>query len=206
MDAVWQWISDNKEWLFSGVGVYAVIELGRFGRRRWRESQTAVIGQEEQPSHAKVPGSPLRSRLPGFLLRLRYKPDDLERLVIIGLRDNAPGSVNLGNPIPSVDLYFQVTNLSPIDLVLDRALVDVWFGQPTFTAALLHRYSVPAGQITQGIHVRYMLADNQKSYIQAFDTAEPRGSRGRFYIYITAYFESKLGRFMVQKAIERDRL
>jgi hypothetical protein len=125
---------------------------------------------------------------------------------VIALRDNAPGSVNLGNPIPSVDLYFQVTNLSPIDLVLDRALVDVWFGQPTFTAALLHRYSVPAGEITKGIHVRHMLADNQKAYIEAFEGATPRGSTGRFHVYITAYFESKLGRFFVQSSIERDRL
>ncbi len=101
-------------------------------------------------------------------------------------------------------LFFQITNLSPIDLVLDRALVDVWFGQPTFSVALLHRYSVPAGEITHGIHIRYMLADNQKAQIQAFDAAP--GSKAGFHIYISAYFESKLGRFLVYRSIERDRL
>jgi len=51
-----------------------------------------------------------------------------------------------------------------------------------------------------------MLADNQKAYIEAFEGATPRGSKGRFHVYITAYFESKLGRFFVQSSIERDRL
>jgi len=206
MNAVWQWIGANKEWLFSGAGVYAVIEVIRFGHRRWQGSQGTAVADKEQPlSRAQVPGSPLRSRLPGVLLRLRYKPDDIQRLVIIGLRDNAPGNLYLGNAIPSADLYFQITNLSPIDLVLDRALVDVWFGQPTFTVALLHRYSVPAGEITTGIHVRQMLSESQKAFIQAFEAAT-KGSMGQFHVYITAYFESKLGRFFVQTAINRDRL
>ena len=90
-------------------------------------------------------------------------------------------------------------------MVLDRALVDVWFNQPTFTAFLLHRYSVPAGEITQGIHVRQMLTEAQKAYIQAFEDAA-RGTRGQFHVYITAYFESKLGRFFVESSINRDRL
>lgn len=140
--------------------------------------------------------------MPGVILRLIYKPDDIQRRVIIGLRENVPAALYLGNPVPSIDLYFQITNLSPIDLVLDRALVDVWWGQPTFTVALLHRYSVPAGEITQGIHVRHMLAENQKAYIEAFNAAPG----GRFHVFITAYFESKLGRLSVQQSIERDRL
>jgi hypothetical protein len=208
MGSAVNWISANAQWLFSGVGVLVLTTafvILRSGYRRWRESRAGVSDAQEQLSHAQVGRRPLQSRLPGVLLRVLHKPDDIRQQVVIGLRDNAPGALYLGNPIPSVDLYFQITNLSPIDLVLDRALVDVWFGQPTFTVALLHRYSVPAGEITTGIHVRQMLSENQKAYIQAFEAAT-RGSVGQFHVYITAYFESKLGRFFVQTAINRDRL
>jgi hypothetical protein len=199
------WVVNNRQWLFSGAGLAVVALILRFGYTRWRESRTAgAEDAQEQLSHAQVRLRPLQSRLPGVLLRVLYKPDDIRQQVVIGLRDNAPGTLYLGNPIPSVDLYFQITNLSPIDLVLDRALVDVWFGQPTFTVALLHRYSVPAGEITTGIHVRQMLSENQKAYIQAFEAAAH--GMGQFHVYITAYFESKLGRFFVQTAINRDRL
>jgi len=205
MAPVWKWILDNASWLFSGAGVVVVGAILRAGYRRWQESRTGAAEAEQQLSRSQVAGRPFQSRLPGVLLRLLYKPADIEKRVVITLRDNAAGTLYLGNAIPSVDLYFQITNLSPIDLVLDRALVDVWFGQPTFTVALLHRYSVPAGEITTGIHVRHMLSENQKAYIQAFEAAT-RGSAGQFHVYITAYFESKLGRFFLQTAIDRDRL
>ncbi len=205
MSAIWSWIVSNAAVLFSGVGVAVVGAILRFGYRRWLEYRTGAVEVQKELHHARVTRRSFQSRLPRVLLRVLYKPSDIESQVVIKLRDDAPGSINLGNPIPYVDLYFQITNLSPIDLVLDRALVDVWFGQPAFTAALLHRYRVPAGEITTGIHVRQMISDNQKAYIADFEAA-PRGSRGRFHVYITAYFDSKLGRFFVQSSIERDRL
>ncbi len=197
------WIIANGQWLFSGIGV-AVLSLAGVliakGYNRWREGRTPADGLSYQ--HVRTPL--FQSRLPAVVLRMLYKPDDIRTRVKIELRSNAPGSVSLGSQLPYVDLYFQVTNLSPVDLVLDRALVDVWFGQPTFTTFLLHRYDVPAGEITEGIHVRHVLADNQKAHIEGFNDAQ--GTRGQLHIYITAYFESKLGRFFVQASIDRDRL
>lgn len=205
MESIVNWIIDNRQWLFSGAGLVVLGAVLRFGYRRWREFRNAdATDAQQQPSHTQVARRSLQNRLPGIILRVFYKPDDIQKRVIIGLRDNMPVSLYLGNPVPSVDLYFQITNLSPIDLVLDRALVDVWFGQPTFTVALLHRYSVPAGEITQGIQVRHMLAENQKAHIETFSAAP--GTTGQFHLFITAYFESKLGRFLVQHSIVRDRL
>jgi len=95
-----QWLRDNIPWLFSGAGLALVTAIFRYGYRRWRESRTSLQDAHQQISHAQVAGRPLRSRLPGFALRLLYKPDDIRKLVVIGLRDNAPGSVNLGQSIP----------------------------------------------------------------------------------------------------------
>lgn len=198
------WLLNNKEWLFSGLGI-TLIGVLRAGYVRWRETRRVLpLDARYQTSHKEVRPRPLASRLPGFVSRLLFNPEAVRSRVKIALRDNAPGNVYLNSPVPSVELYFQVTNLSSVDLILDRMLVDVWFGQPTFSTALLHRYSVPAGEITEGLHVRQALAENQKAYITAFEAAQ--GNAGSMHIYVTAYFESALGRFFVQQSIERQRL
>jgi hypothetical protein len=133
-----------------------------------------------------------------------YKPDTVKSQVHIALRDNAPATISLTSPVPYVELYFQLTNLSAIDLVLDRMLVDVWFGQPTFEAAFLERYVIPAGDISDGIRVRHTLTESQKAYIAAFEAS--RGASGAVRIYIIAYFESKLGRVSVRQTVERGNL
>jgi hypothetical protein len=153
-----------------------------------------------------VAGSrPLTSKLPGFLLRALYKPEAIESKVKLGLRSDAPASVYLSTgQIPYVELYFEVTNLAPIDLVLDRMLVEVWFGQPTFSTVFLRRQVIPAGDITDGLTVRQTLSSSQKAQIEAFQTSGVNA--GAVHIYVTAYFESKLGRLSIQRSIERARL
>jgi hypothetical protein len=79
--------------------------------------------------------------------------------------------------------------------------VDMWFGQPTFETAFPDRYVILAGDISDGIRVRQTLADSQKAYIAAFEA-----SRGSVRIYITAYFESKLGRSSIRQTVERGNL
>lgn len=198
----------NREWLFSGLGISVILlawALARWGYSRWRErprEELTRLGTEL--SYKQVRARPFPMRLPTFVLRALYKPDTVKSQVHIALRDNVPDTVSLSSPVPSVKLYFQVTNLSAIDLVLDRMLVEVWFGQPTFEATSLHRYVIPAGEITDGIHVRQTLADNQKACIAAFEAS--RGPAGSVRIYITAYFESKLGRFSIRQTVERGTL
>lgn len=133
-----------------------------------------------------------------------HNPEGVQRKVKLGLRGENPGTVTLSAPIPSVDLYFEITNLSPIELVLDRLLIEVWFGQPTFSTALLHRYVIPAGEVTDGISVRQPLTESQKAQITAFEAAN--GSYGTIHIYMHAYFESKLGRIDVRQTVDRRKL
>lgn len=198
------WIDDNKQWLFSGLGVTALSAMGylvRYGYQKWRESQDA---DSRNLTHARIGPRRLESRFPGPILRAMYSPERAKEWVKIALRENAPGEIYLNNLPPFIDLYFQITNLGPVDLVLDRAVIEVWFSQPTFSAAILNRYKIPAGEITDGIHLRQMLADNQKAQIESFTQASQKG--GRLHINITAYFESKLGRFSAHRSIERDKL
>jgi hypothetical protein len=142
--------------------------------------------------------------LPAFLLRSFIKPVTIASRVRLDLRGNTPISLSLSSEVPHIDMYFDITNLSRFDLVLDRMIVDVWFGQPTFTASILKRYLIPGGEITKDIYLRHMLTSEQRSQIQRFD--KPAESQGQIYIRLTAYLESPLGVMEVAKDIERNKV
>ena len=197
------WLWANRTWLFSGAGLAVLASawgIAKYGYHRWREARGARQSTDlYQVDYLEVARAPRRSSLPAFIRRAVIKPDDVSNRIHIALREEGGLHVSLGSEIPCVDLYFQVTNLSTLDLILDRLLVDVWFGQPTFQAALLDRYVVPAGEITKGMHIRQMLADNQRKQVEA-----RRADRSRIIVNVVAYFESDVGRLVVRKTIERE--
>lgn len=196
------WFFANYAWLFSGAGLAAlgaVWGIAKYGYHRWRETRLARESMDLRlVDYAQVNRAPRRSWLPAFIRRAITKPEDVSSRIHIGLREEGGLHVSLGSEIPCIELYFQVTNLSTLDLILDRLLVDVWFGQPTLQAAVLDRYVIPAGEITKGMHLRHMLADNQRKQVEA-RTAD----RSRITISVVAYFESEVGRVVVRKTIER---
>ena len=153
------------------------------------------------PTRQEVKPRGALARLPPFVLRMLLKPEAVASKIDIDLRGENPIDLSLNAEVPHLDLYFQITNLSPLDLILDRLLAEVWFGQPTFTTAVLRRCDVPAGQITRGIHLRYQLSSAQRSQIKQFLQSE--GQRGAIHIYITAYFQSRAGLLEIYKSIDR---
>jgi hypothetical protein len=74
---------------------------------------------------------------PSFLLRLMLKPASLAKKIRIRLQGNRPINPNLDIEVPNIDLYFDITNLTNFNLVLDRLLIELWFGQPTLNGAVL---------------------------------------------------------------------
>jgi len=204
-----RWITENKAWLFSGLGL-AVLGSAwwalKFGYSHWRErrvlSTNAAVGIERRPiQYERVMRKRIVDRLPSFILRAALKPERVVSQIHIALRGDTPIGLSLNNEVPHIDLYFEITNLSPLDLVLDRMLVELWFGQPTFSSAILRRYVVPSGEITKNIYLRSVLNSEQRSQIQSFE--RPDHSRGAIHIYLTAYFESAVGRVEVTQNIER---
>jgi hypothetical protein len=143
----------------------------------------------------------LIDKLPSFVVRAFLKPERVASQINIDLRGNTPIGLSLNAEVPHLEMFFDVTNLSQLDLVLDRMLVEVWFGQPTFTSAVLRRYLLPGGEITRNIYLRYALTSGQRLQIENFEKADQ--GRGFIHIRLTAYFESTLGRIEVARDIER---
>ncbi len=201
-----RWIAGNKDWLFSGGGVVLLVAVGgllKSGYNQWKQRREVA---ESNPGGRRVQyetimGKGVVDKLPAFLLRPLVKPSQLASKVKIELRADTPIGLNLNTEVPHIEMYFEITNLSQFDLVLDRMLVEVWFGQPTFTAAILRRYLVPGGEITRNVYLRQALNSNQRDQINGF--SDPDHNRGFIHILLTAYLESSLGRIEVARNIER---
>jgi len=207
-----EWILNNKEWLFSGLGLAvlgAVWGLLRYGYNRWTEGKAAILEPAPVPPRIRPTYDALRTGgsmgwLPTFLLRMTLRPEKVAAKIHIDLRGENPIDLSLNSEVPNVSVYFEITNLSPLDLTLDRLLVEIWFGQPTLVATLLRRYTLPAGQITKNVFLRHMLSNAQRSQIQDFMNSG--GTRGQIHIYLTAYLESRVGRIEIERNIERQKL
>ncbi|MEA3344835.1 MAG: hypothetical protein U9Q78_01080 [Chloroflexota bacterium] len=133
----------------------------------------------------------LMSTIPRILLRIFYPPKKIAGQVRIDLRGEKPISPSLGSSIPRLDLYFEITNLSNLDLTLDRMLLDLWFGQPLLNGAILRRHPIPARSTTQDIHFRSDLTTKQIQQIEPYLRESPPS--GSITLGALAYFESKVG-------------
>lgn len=201
------WIIKNKEWLFSGIGItfiIAIIWIVQKGYARWKykifSGEFSQKTSNNKIQHERVGSKSIISYLPAFLLRIFLKPEKIIKQVHLELRSENPISINLSSEVPSIELFFNVTNISPLDFILDRLLIEMWFGQPTFHQSVLKRYYIPAREITKNIYFRYELASTQVNQIRKFIENDKRGS---IHIYLTAYLESKVGVIEIQNNIER---
>jgi len=142
--------------------------------------------------------------LPRFVLRRLFPPNKVSKEIRIELKGESPLQVQLDAKPPRIELYFAVTNLSHFDLVLDRFLFDLWFGQPTLTGSVLRRVPIASRAAARDLYCRLPLSSGQVAQIQEF-IAKP-GAMGGIHLYATAYFESKIGVLEVEERIERNKI
>jgi hypothetical protein len=138
--------------------------------------------------------------LPRFLASRVTSSEKIASQIEIDLRRVNPIDISFGRDIPRIDLYFRISNLSPINLVLDRLLIDLWVRQPTFRGAILERYEVPKRSSREDIHFIYHLTTAQQEQIR-------RQVNGQLLsvpitIYVKGYFDSKVGLVQVEKRLE----
>lgn len=84
--------------------------------------------------------------LPKFILRWRFTPEKLAGLVHVDLRPRGDATtLNLGE-VASFELWLQVINLSPFEIVLDRADFNFRCG-PVLQARYTRRQKIAPGEI-----------------------------------------------------------
>jgi hypothetical protein len=143
--------------------------------------------------------------LPGFILKLFFRPARIAKYISIELEGESPISLALNQPIPHVDLWFRLTNHSHVGLELDRLIVDVWFGQPTLIATQLRPTLIPTHKTTVIPFIRAFISAEQKAQIEHW-VADPSSFGNRLTFYVTASMHSKVGNILLEKTIERHKI
>ena len=62
MNEVLDWLRDNREWVFSGVGVAAILLLIRIGKYIWRHRRPPKVQPDPEPSLVGWKGVDARGR------------------------------------------------------------------------------------------------------------------------------------------------
>ena len=140
--------------------------------------------------------------MPSLLLKIFLKPEKLAAQVLIRLREERPIVLALTSEVRYLDLYLDITNHSPLLLTLDRLLIDMWFGQPTFTGAVLRRARIRPRETSFSVFHREFLTTGQRDQIDRFLASKE--AKGRLMIHLTAYLDSKIGVIEVRRDVDRE--
>lgn len=141
---------------------------------------------------------------PGFLTRILLPPRKQASRIILDLRSDAPVNCILDGRVPRLDLWFAITNHTPLRITLDRLIAEVWFGQPTFERALLIRHLVPPNSTVTDLLMRCELSAGQAAQIAPY--AQTPAPAPPITFHLTAYFHTKIGLLEVETRIERRKL
>jgi hypothetical protein len=143
--------------------------------------------------------------LPRWLTRWLLPQTRIAEQVEIDLRRSNPINISLNSEVPCLDAWFRVSNLSPVNLILDRMLIELWVGQPTLRGAILDRIEVPRRTIRENINFWQALTTSQQAQIR-----RQTDQKGILTVSVTidvrAHFESRVGWVFVAKRLEHSKL
>lgn len=142
--------------------------------------------------------------LPRWLISYFIPPQKIADQVNIDLRSNNPIDISFGSDVPNIQIYFEISNMSLFNLVLDRLLIDVWIGQPALHGAILERYDVPKRSIKSGVHFIEQLSSPQQEQIKKHVSNNILSVPVKFHV--KAYFESKIGLIYAEKRFEHSNI
>jgi hypothetical protein len=138
--------------------------------------------------------------VPKWLARCFISSQKIANQIEIDLRRITPINISFGTDIPSLTLYFRISNLSHVDLVLDRLLINLWVGQPTLQGAILVRYDVPKRSSREDVYFNTQLTVPQQEQIRKHVNGQVLSVP--VTINVQAYFDSKAGLVYVEKKFE----
>jgi len=140
-------------------------------------------------------------KAPSWILSKFVSITKLASEIKIKPRDNKHVHIDLQSQPPRIELYFEITNLSHFNIILDRLLIEVWLSQPLFEGALLKRRIIGPRRIEPDVHFRHYLTESQAKIAHDFQakndpTVTPT-------IHLVGYFVTKIGIAQVEQRIPK---
>ena len=142
----------------------------------------------------------LLNMLPAWLSRRLISIREIERNIVIGLRQDSPININFGTDIPRFEIYFSITNFNQIDLTLDRLLIELWIGHPLFRGAILEKHIIPKRNNRDNLYFTKFLSIPQIEQLK--NKSDGQLLIEPIKIHITAYFNSKVGSISIKKDLQ----
>ena len=139
--------------------------------------------------------------VPGLLLKRVFPPEKVATHIRVELVGERPIAPSLTSSVPHLDLNLSVTNLSPLQLRLDRMLVDLWFGQPVLNGALLERMVVPPRSTENLMYFRGQLSSAQVRQVEPYTQTNPPSAP--ISLTVRAYFDTRVGPVEYERRFER---
>jgi len=120
--------------------------------------------------------------------------ESLGRNLEIDIRSKNSIIFDLNTSVPNVNVWLRFTNKNPLNIVVDRVVVDLWIGQPLLEGAIFNKIELKPLETNNSVRFNSTLNEHQKSYllsrIEAVGT-ENLVSLNRLIVYC----QSKLGLF-----------
>jgi len=140
--------------------------------------------------------------LPEWMARRLFPASRVADRIEIDLKRENPIAIHFkSTEFPYVDIWFRISNLSPVNVILDRLLVDLWINQPTLKGAILRRIEIPRHSSTEVVRFWHDLTMAQEQRI--IRHADQNGVLDvPISVEIEAYFESRIGMVYVEKRLE----
>lgn len=134
----------------------------------------------------------LVSKLPGFTIRLFYRPDRLRSRIEIDLRPRGESLTFDRGEAPYVSLWLTIRNGTPFPIDLDRMRVDLWCqGYRLGDLFFLDRTTIPKGA-SKDILIRGL------SGARYGESLAEKNGRCVCSVHVRAEFESKVGRVIYE--------
>ena len=123
---MFEYISDNREWIFSGAGVTAFIVLGGYLYKSFKRNEKSEPDNVFGVDPASMPSIiSLYSLVPNFVLKSRFSEFRINSLIKMDVRSRGESiRLNLGG-LPDCQVWLQVINHSPFDLDIENIKGDL---------------------------------------------------------------------------------
>ncbi len=123
---MFEYISENREWIFSGAGVTALVILGgclyKLLKRKEKPQPDNIFGIDFTPTPSIVS---FYNLVPNFVLKHRFLEPRINSLIKMDVRPRGePIRLNCGE-LPDCQIWLQVINHSPFDLDIENIKGDL---------------------------------------------------------------------------------
>lgn len=143
--------------------------------------------------------------LPKWLLIRIYPHKKILDEIDIDLDSNDGAEIYFSSSISTLNLNFNISNMTALNLIIDRIIIDIWIDQPIEKGVILERYQLSRYSKKKEIRYRAFLSNAQKEHIN-FSLKRANDGTVRLMLYLLVYFESKIGIIEKNKEIRRDRV